>query len=616
MLHRTRLSLAITLSAMAIDASAENIYKLDQVVVTAARTAQTVDETLAPVTIIDRAQIENSQSTTVAELLNQSAPGVQITSNGGPGSNSGVYVRGTKTAQTLVLLDGRRINAASSGSAPLEFIDPQTIERIEIVRGPRSTLYGADAVGGVINIITRKGSGRPALTVKAGGGNRRTGEYGLNYNGETANTRFNVGARLFETRGYDRTVAKSTPDDTNWDDDAFRNKSLSASLSRQFENDLEAGVSAAYFKGKSDYDDVYNPTAKPASLFTQSMVDAYITKPLTSAWSARLDAGYISDSRKSADKASKTDNKTLSLSWLNDIAWSSNQLLTTGIDYTNDRVDSSTTYAEDEQSNTGVFAQNLTTLTTSDLQLSGRYDDNEAFGGQFTGSAAWGIDLSAGLRLVASYGTAFRAPTFDDMYRQSSYSAANPDLKPEFANNAELELRGVIDRHTHWSVNVYQNNMDDMLNSAKRADGKWHTVNIDKARIRGVELEASTRHAGMEVSTNLTVINPENRSGVNAGKKLHYRAQKLIAFNADKDFGQWSLGGTWRAQGRTWTDPGNTQQIPGYGTLDLRASFQWAEGVKTQLKVTNLLDKEYQPVVGYRGEPRGIFATIAWSPKL
>ncbi len=616
MLNRTRLSLAITLSAMAAGAYAENIYRLDQVVVTAARTAQTVDETLAPVTVIDRAQIERSQTMTVAELLNQSAPGVQITSNGGPGSNSGVYIRGTKTAQTLILMDGRKINSASSGSAPLEYIDPQTIERIEVVRGPRSTLYGADAVGGVINIITRKGSGSPVLTVKAGGGSRSTGEYGLNYNGESAGTRFNLGARLLETQGYDRTVAKKTPNDANWDDDAFRNKSFSASLSRQLENDLEFGSSVAYFHGKSEYDNVYAPTAKPASLFTESMVDAYITKPMTSVWHARLEVGYISDSRKSADKSSKTDNKSLSLSWLNDIVWGNNQLLTTGIDYTKDRVDSTTTYAVDERSNTGVFVQNLTTLSASDVQLSGRYDDNEAFGSQFTGSAAWGFNLPAGLRLVASYGTAFRAPTFDDMYRQSFFSAPNPDLKPEFAKNAELELRGVIDRHTDWSVNVYQNNMDDMLNSAPRADGKWHTVNIDKARIRGIEFEASTRYAGVDVSTNLTVLDPQNRSGVNAGKKLHYRAQKLIALNADKDFGPWSLGGTWRAQGKTWTDPSNTKQIPGYGTVDLRASYQWAEGVKTQLKVTNLLDKEYQPVVGYRGEPRGIFATVAWSPKL
>ena len=124
MLNRTRLSLAITLSAMAAGAYAENIYRLDQVVVTAARTAQTVDETLAPVTVIDRAQIERSQTMTVAELLNQSAPGVQITSNGGPGSNSGVYIRGTKTAQTLILMDGRKINSASSGSAPFGVYRP------------------------------------------------------------------------------------------------------------------------------------------------------------------------------------------------------------------------------------------------------------------------------------------------------------------------------------------------------------------------------------------------------------------------------------------------------------------------------------------------------------
>ena len=616
---RSGISLAIALATMTGVAHAEPVHRLDQVVVTAARRAQTVDETLAPVTIINRQEIERYQALTVVEILNQAAPGVQISSNGGPGANSGVYIRGTKTAQTLILMDGQRINTASSGSAPLEYIDPEIIERIEVVRGPRSTLYGADAVGGVINIITRQGAGAPTLTVKAGGGSRKTGEYGLNLNGESDGTRYNFGARLLETEGFDRTLDKTSPTDTNADNDAFRNKTLSASVSRRFANDIEAGANFVYFTGKSEYDNVYTSTATPESHFRETIANVYLSKVVNDVWDTRVEAGLVKDTREEVDNNAVTgiiDNRLLSLSWLNNVAWAENQLLTAGVDYTNETVESNTVYAVTERSNTALYAQNLTTFSSSDLQLNARYDHSDAFGGHLTGGASWGFDLPAELRLIATYSTAFRAPTFTDMYRESSFSAPNPDLKPEFSRYAELELRGAFGEQTNWSVNVYQNDMDDMLNTVKNASGKWHTVNIDKARIRGVEFQLYTQLAGIDLNTNFSFIDPENLSGVDAGKKLHYRAQKLFALNADKDFGRWSVGGTFRAQGKTWTDTANTGQIPGYGTFDLRASLNVTDTVTTQLKVTNLLDKEYQPVIGYRGEPRGVFATVIWSPEL
>ena len=311
-----------------------------------------------------------------------------------------------------------------------------------------------------------------------------------------------------------------------------------------------------------------------------------------------------------------SDNSQLSASWLNNVAWSENQLLTAGVDYTNETIESNTIYAVNERSNAALYAQNLSTFSHSDLQLNGRYDHSDAFGGHLTGGASWGFDLPANLRLIATYSSAFRAPTFSDMYRESSFNAANPDLKPESSRYAELELRGTIGEQTSWSINVYQNNMDDMLNTLKNADDKYQTVNIDKARIRGIEFQLYTQLAGVDLNTNFSFVDPENRSGTDAGKKLHYRAQQLFALNADKNFGRWSLGGTFRAQGKTWTDPANTQQIAGYGTVDLRASVNLTDTLTGQLKATNLLDKQYQPVDGYRGEPRGVFATVIWSPEL
>ena len=607
---RTGLSVAVAMSVMSSAAAAEEeVNKLGEVVVTAARTAQTVDETLAPVTVISREQIERSQAISVTELLTQ-APGVQIAYTGGVGSKTGVYLRGTKTQQTLILVDGHRMNGAYAGEAPLQYLDPDQIERIEIVRGPRSTLYGADAVGGVINIITRKGGKEPQLTVKAGGGSRNTGEYGLNFNGSVGRTQFNVGARLFETQGYDRTTNQLGSD---WDDDAFRNKSISSSLSHRFENGIDAGVNISHSQGKAEYDNSFGSSAPeyPISFFEQTTFNVYASLPVNELWNTKIDAGYVQDDRKDVGaRPSYAEGEILSLSWQNDIAWTDEQLLIAGVDYSNDKVTTSNNYAVDERYNVGVFALNQSSFSGSDLQVGGRFDKNEVYGNNTTGSVSWGFDLPADTRLIASYGTAFRAPPFIDLY--SPYGP-NPDLKPEEARNAELELRGVWSHNTQWSVSMYQNDMDNMLdyNSVTR-----RTENISKARMRGVEFVVTSRIFDWDLNTNLSFVDPENRSGANAGKTLHRRANQLFTMNVDRNFGKLAVGGTLRAQGKTWDDAANTLEMPGFGTFDLRASLAFTPELKTQLKVVNLLDKDYTTTNGYIDEPRGVFATLIWSPEL
>ncbi len=309
---RTGLSIAVTMSVMSSVALAEEVYELGEIVVTAARTAQTVDETLAPVTVINRQQIENSQATSVTELLNQ-APGVQIAYSGGPGSKAGVYIRGTKTAQTLVLIDGHKVNTAGAGDAALQYLDPDQIQRVEIVRGPRSSLYGADAVGGVINIITRKGSGDPKLTLKAGSGSHGTGDYGLNFGGESDGTRFNLGARLFETQGYDRTTNKNG---SEGDDDAYRNKSISGSVSKVFANAVELGVNFAHAEGKAEYDmgcssfGCSSWNGSPTSYFNQTSANVYLMLPMNDEWDMTFDTGYVRDKRNDVDNAYGPSNAT------------------------------------------------------------------------------------------------------------------------------------------------------------------------------------------------------------------------------------------------------------------------------------------------------------------
>ena len=605
----------LPLAIMAANVHADDVYEMDNVVVTASRTAQTIDETLAPVTVISRKDIEQSQASSVPELLKR-VPGMQVATSGGAGSTVSIYLRGTKTAQTLVLLDGHRIDSATSGSASLQVLDPDMIERIEVVRGPRSSLYGADAVGGVIQIFTRKGHSDPQLTLKAGAGSRGTNEYGINYGGKVNDTRFNIGGKFFETEGYDNTSSKTNYSD---DDDAYRNKSFSASISHTFSNDVEAGVNLLHSEGKNEYDSSFY--TRPYDEFRLSTINAFVSLPVNDVWTTRFNTGYSDELgenfQRMLDGTHKKNGSIKSMrntaSWLNDIAWADNQLLTAGIDYTNDRIERKpTNYSVDSRYNKAVFVQNQSSFDNSDLQIGLRRDKNEAFGYKTTGNISWGVNLSDDYRLITSYGTAFRAPTMMDLYYPGSES---PDLKPEKSKNAEVELRGKLGEVSQWSVAVFQNDMDDML----LWDGTVSKVNnIEKARIRGIEASFSTVVAAWDITASASYLDPKNLSDdeKTKDKVLQRRARQLFNLDADRSFGRFSVGGTLRGQGKSYDDPENEDRLSGFVTVDLRTAYQFTSAVKGELKLVNLMDKEYQTAMGYEGEPRGVFVSMTWTPEI
>ena len=588
---------------------ANEVTELNPVVVSASRHAQTVAETLAPVSVISRNTIDQQQATSVIELL-VLVPGVQIATTGGIGSKATVMIRGTATAHALILIDGIKANDAVGGESPLQYMDPEQIERIEVVRGPRSTLYGADAVGGVINIITRKGEGSPHLTAKIGGGSRNTKEASVNLGGKVENTQFNFGAHLYKTDGHDRSLSTGM---TDGDDDAYRNTSFSASVDHQFNDRLSIGGNINHAQGYAEYDNGLNWdgsantwAGSPQQDFNITNVNVHSVLVATEQWNTRLELGF--QRMHTEDSGSQfpgiTTNKRSSIAWVNDIAWQDNQLLITGIDYAEDTTEGTNRFSVTHRNNLGVFAQNTSSWNIGKLQLDARYDDNQAYGNKTTGSIAWGMDLPADMRLITSYATAFRAPTLMDLYYPGS---ENPDLKAENARNAEIELQGKIGAQSRWFLNLYQNDIDDML---AWGDGKME--NIAKARIQGIELGVQTQIQAWQISANTSLLSPEDRL---TGKRLIRRAKQLFAISVDRPIHEWSIGATLRGQGDAWDSSNNTtSHISGFATLDLRAQWQFANNAKLQLKAVNLFDRDYTTVYGYRDESRGVFAHLVLTP--
>ena len=602
------LPLALAVSQASLANTHDDVYQFDNVIVTASRTAQTVDQTLAPVSVITRRDIERSQATSVTELLAKQ-PGIQIATNGGPGASASLQIRGTSSSQALVLVDEQRIGSATLGTASIQYFDPEQIERIEIVRGPRASLYGADAIGGVLNIITRKGAGAPKATLKTGYGSRNTRTASANIGGSTETTRYNVGISRFITDGYDRTTGK---DGLSADDDSYYNTTASVKIDHEFNSQLSGGISFYNSEGTSEYD--VGPAYAPRHSFNEQVFSGYAKYKFTESWQSKLTLSHTIDDDEVTRSSWLSTNKTTRnlVNWQNDLALNDQTLLTAGIDYYEDKYNGTSNLEKDSRDNKAAFIQTQTNFDNSDLQVALRRDNNEEYGNNTTGNIAWGYNLPADIRLIASYGTAFRAPTFNDLY---SPSGGNPNLKPEEAKNKELELRGKFS-FGHWSVAAYQNDIDHMIDwkptsTAPRAP--WAPYQVDSARIRGLDTQLTLKLADWEITGALSLLDAKDK---NTDQYLTYRAKQTASLDIYRNIGQFGFGGTVRAQSDTYTNEANTDTLSGFATIDLRGEWQATKELKAGLRVVNLLDKEYSTRSSYIDEPRGVFATLTWTPAL
>ena len=603
------LPLALAVSQISLANTNGDVYQFDDVIVTATRTAQTVDQTLAPVSVITRQDIERSQATSVTELLARQ-PGVQITTNGGPGASANLQIRGTSSSQVLVLVDGQRVGSATLGQASIQYLDPEQIERIEIVRGPRASLYGADAIGGVLNIITRKGAGAPKATLKAGYGSRHTRTASANISGSTETTRYNVGISRFITDGYDRTADKNG---LSADKDSYYNTTASLKVDHDVNSQLTGGISFYNSEGVSEYDT--SSTYAPRHSFNEQALSAYAKYKFTDNWQSKLTLSHTIDDDEVTRSSWLSTNKTTRnlVNWQNDISLNDQTLLTAGIDYYEDKYSGTSNLEKDSRDNKAAFIQTQTHFDSSDLQIALRRDNNEEYGSNTTGNIAWGYNLPSDMRLIASYGTAFRAPSFNELY----YSGfGNPNLKPEESENYELELRGKFSSG-FWAVSVFENQIDNLISyQREKIDGR--AVSIEKAVIKGVEISAGYRLGEWQFKGALTLLDPKEIRKNEHDRILARRSRQTLSFDIARQFGDFNVGANVLARSETheYLYGGGEARNKGFATLGLNGSWQASKDVKLGLRVVNLLDKEYQTANGYNEEPRGVFAHITWTPAL
>jgi len=610
-------SLLMLGSAPAALAAVEDLTEIDPIVVTASRVPETADQTLASVTVIEREEMDRRQSQTMADVL-RGLPGVGITSNGGLGHTTNVYLRGTRPDHVLLLVDGVKLGSATSGFIPWQSIPLGQVERVEVVRGPRSSLYGSEAIGGVVQVFTRRGDGgplTPRFSTTAGSRNTVEGQFGLSGGGATGLGEgwFDAGVGFVRTQGFDVCDGPEGCGVIEPDDDGYSNGNGSLRAGWRASDRFEVDVNFLRSVGDLEYDGSRFFGNEKRSL-VQVLGGRVIAKPMEP-WTVTLGAGRSwDDSRIFAgdSRINRLDTVRDLFSFQNDIAVAPEQVLTLGVDHQRDDLDATTDYAVTSRDNTGVFGQYLGWLGAHSLQFGLRHDDNEQFGGETTGDAAWGYEFANQLRLTASYGTAFKAPTFNDLYfPPSPFGSGNPDLEPEQSQSAELGLSGP---HAwgRWAVNVYQTEIDDLIefDAATLAP-----ENIDKARIRGLELWSTANIAGWLVDANLTLLDPRNESnGPNDGNLLPRRAQQTFRFDADRRFGPIGIGGTLFLSGPAFDDDANRVRLDGYALVDLRAEYAFTDALRIQGRIENLFDEDYETAAHFNQPGRSLLVTLLYQP--
>ena len=563
------------------DALADNesvVAALDPIVVTATLGPKTRGESDSSVTVIDEHAIERLQPQTFDELL-VGQPGIDITSNGSFGKNTSVYTRGTGSESTVFLVDGIRLRSATSGSAAWQYFPPQMVERVEIVRGSRSNLYGADAVGGVIQAFTHSAETGHEGWVQAGGGNFNTQEYVAGAAGTEGRMKYSLSASHLETDG--------TAIVEGGEDKGFRNTSALASVAHQFDSGGEAGVVLMRAQGNTEFEGGDTD-------FAIQTLGFKLDTPISDYWRSRILLAESIDEQDTRDEFgdSTFDTKTRSARWENQISVGRHEYILGG-ELLVDEVDSTTDFDETSRTNAAVFGQALLNFGPTDFQLSLRADDNEAFGREETGAIAMGVDMDRNHRVRVSYSTSFRAPTFNDLYFPNF---GNADLQPETAGSVELGIGGNYARW-FWDAAIYQTDADDLIVFVFR-DGRFAPFNVNEARIRGIELSAGLELDEWTVQAGASVTDPRDRETDN---RIRRRSAKQFRVDLDRDFGRVSLGTTVKGQGYRYDDAENEERLAGFVTWDLRAKWEIDSHWTTNLTVDNVLDREYATAQRFDG---------------
>ena len=634
-----RRMLACVLSSLANAVLAQSLGATDGIVVTATRVATPIDDALRDVTVIDRAEIESSGASSFSELL-RSVPGVQVTQDSVRGAVPSIYIRGTNTNHTLFLIDGQRVNSATAGGTAFQGIPLEQIERIEVLRGPSSSLYGADALGGVIQVFTRAGRGSsPAPNAYVGVGRYGTQLTSVGYGGQVNDTRFHFQAGNETTSGFSE-IKASKPgifDLYNADRDGYRQSNFSFNVGQKVRDDLSIG--ARFFQSNGvKHSDNANCDANYTVCSTQfdnreyqkiQTGGVHLDWKISPTVTTRIRYGQTVDRLESREydplsqivtvPVYKTtqDQYGVQTDWKSGLgnfmfAWESRAV----------KVDSTKVLTVNRQDNDAVVLGYQGQFSAHSFQASVRHDKFTGMDSVATGSVGYGYRLNPKWAVRGSIGTAYHAPTFNDLYWPLdlvNFYEGNPNLRPEKSHNTELGLSYAA-VGSSFSANIYQNKIKDMIAYYSDPVTYIGTMgNIGQASIKGVSLRGSKHWNEWQASAAYDWLDAKDDT---TQKKLARRAPQAMSIGIDRTQDAWTHGLRMQAFARRYNDNKNLQELAGYAVLNWRTSYAIAKDWRIEATISNLLNKDYvvvrntlSPYNDYAVAGRSLFVSARYAPK-
>lgn len=583
----------------------------DAVVITASRTQQRIRDAIPHSTVLTRKDIRDSQAIDLPSLLRSEA-GFEMQQNGGIGSTySPLSLRGGSSAQALILVDGVRIEDAAFGQTALQHILLDDVERIEIVRGNVSSLYGSGAIGGAVQVFTKRGRGVPAPYGEVMLGSRNTAKLLAGYGGQASDTRFNVTVSRLHTRGFSA-IDPRTASSANPDADGYGNESVAGSVSHTLFRRHEIGVSFLRARSELDYDSAFDPPADTHESgqdlgMTQAWWEAQLLAPWRSRTALAEGTDYRTDTRNGAF-AFSSNTRNRQFIWDNEVKLTPAHGLSIGFEQLRQELASSTVGPRNRE--VGALRLGyLGRLGAHSLQGNARTEDYSDFGKAETYFLGYGFDLTDAWRFTASTATAFRAPTFVDLY--FPFGVGNPLLRPERARTNELGLQWASGAHRLKAVAFETDYQDAIVFSAGT------TRNVRRASTDGFETSYSGQLLGFDVRASLTFQDPVEQDPGGQEVQAIRRSKAFGSAAAYRTLGAWRLGAQLVGAGErrdTHIVSFASVQEAGYTVLNLTARYNFSQALFVALRVENALDEDYHLVHGFNAPPRGAFLTVGWQP--
>lgn len=605
-------------------------YEGETTVITATRAPRDPSQLASDVTVITAEDIAKSSATDLPSLLARQS-GIGMVQSGGIGQTSSLFLRGTNSNHTQLLIDGQRVSSATTGTATWQLIPLELIDRIEIVRGGASGAYGADAIGGVIQVFTKRGGGKPHAMASVEYGSYGHTATSAGISGSSGNLRYQFTARASDDGGINAT----TPGHSMYevDRDGHRNAGFSGNLAYFINDNHEVGAQLLYSNSRTEFDSGGNNPDFAFGGYLKSPItqnrlltySAYTRNTWLPGWESTLRVGESRDWSKAdgwdwnsyTAGVDRFETRQQQASWSNRLnsSWGSWLL---GVEALEDTVRSNTNYDKTSRRTNAAFGGWSQTFGIHSLQANLRHDHSSQFGGFNSGNLGYSLEIVKGLRSYANIGKAYHAPTFNDLYYPASmWFSPNPNLKPEKARTAEVGIKAQI-KNWHVNLALFDTRISDMIASTGST-----MENIGISRIKGATLSAEGKFSSLDTSFNITWQDPRN---LDTNKLLARRARVLGSAKAGyRIFGDWRLFGELEGQSSRFEAASNTpaSRMHGYILTHLGVDYRLTKNWKTTLRVNNIFDQHYAlakdyatPYADYAAMRRNAMLKLTWNGNL